>query len=82
MTAIAHYNILDRIGEGAIGEVYRARDTKVGRTVALKIVSPAITADPERLQRLVEVAHAAAALSHPNIAPPDTAFARTRAPRR
>jgi serine/threonine protein kinase len=68
MTAIAHYNILDRIGEGAIGEVYRARDTKVGRTVALKIVSPAIAADPERLQRLVEDAYAAAALSHPNIA--------------
>jgi serine/threonine protein kinase len=65
---IAHYNILDRLGEGGIGEVYRARDTKVGRTVALKLISPAIAGDPSRLQRLLESATAAAALSHPNIA--------------
>jgi eukaryotic-like serine/threonine-protein kinase len=68
MTAIAHYNLLDRVGEGVIGEVYRARDTKVGRTVALKIVSPGIAGDPERLNRLLEDARAATALSHPNIA--------------
>ena len=67
-TAIAHYNLLDRMGEGGIGEVYRARDTKVGRTVALKLVSPAIVAAPERLARLLEDAAAAATLSHPNIA--------------
>jgi serine/threonine protein kinase len=65
---IAHYNILDRMGEGGIGEVYRARDTKVGRTVALKLVSPAIAADPPRLQRLLDAATAALTLSHPNIA--------------
>ena len=68
MTTIAHYNVLDRIGEGGIGELFRARDTKVGRTVALKVVAPAITGSPERLQRLLEDAHAAAGLSHPNIA--------------
>jgi serine/threonine protein kinase len=67
-TAIAHYNILDRMGEGGIGEVYRARDTKVGRTVALKIVSPAIAGDPARLRRLLDAVSAALALSHPNIA--------------
>jgi serine/threonine protein kinase len=67
-TAIAHYNLLDRMGEGGIGEVYRARDTKVGRTVALKVVSPAIAASPDRLARLLEDAAAAATLSHPNIA--------------
>lgn len=67
-TAIAHYNLLDRMGEGGIGEVYRARDTKVGRTVALKLVSPAIVAAPDRLARLLEDAAAAATLSHPNIA--------------
>lgn len=65
---IAHYNILDRMGEGGIGEVFRARDTKVGRTVALKVISPAITADAPRLARLLESAAAAATLSHPNIA--------------
>src|SRR5258708_13787460 len=69
MASIAHYNLLERIGEGGIGEVFRARDTKVGRTVALKVVSPAITGDPGRLQRLLDEAHAAAALSPPNIAP-------------
>jgi len=67
-TPIAHYNILDRLGEGGIGEVFRARDTKVGRTVALKLVSPVIAADPARLRRLLDDATAAAALSHPNIA--------------
>ena len=45
-TTIAHYNLLDRIGDGGIGELYRARDTKVGRTVALKLVSPAIAVGP------------------------------------
>jgi serine/threonine protein kinase len=68
MNPIAHYNLLERVGEGGIGELFRARDTKVGRTVALKVVSPAITADPARLARLVEDARAAAVLSHPNIA--------------
>jgi serine/threonine protein kinase len=67
-TPIAHYNLLDRMGEGGIGEVFRARDTKVGRTVALKIVSPAIAGDPERLRLLLEDASAASSLSHPNIA--------------
>ena len=65
---IAHYNLLDRIGEGGIGEVYRARDPKVGRTVALKLVSPDIVADRQRLERLLEDARAATTLSHPNIA--------------
>src|SRR5258708_23645935 len=68
MASIAHYNLLERIGEGGTGEVFRARDTKVGRTVALKVVSPAITGDPGRLQRLLYEAHAPAALSQPNIA--------------
>lgn len=65
---IAHYNLLDRIGDGGIGELYRARDTKAGRTVALKVVSPAIALNPERLRQLLEDAGTAAGLSHPNIA--------------
>lgn len=67
-TAIAHYNLLDQIGTGGIGDVFRARDAKVGRTVALKIVSPSIASDPARLNEFLEDAHLAAALSHPNIA--------------
>jgi serine/threonine protein kinase len=65
--AIAHYNLLERIGDGGLGEVYRARDTKVGRTVALKL-TPAGFAEGLRHERLLEDARAAARLSHPNIA--------------
>ena len=64
---IAHYNLLERIGEGGLGEVYRARDTKVGRTVALKLAPPGL-AEGHRGRRLIEDARAAAELSHPNVA--------------
>lgn len=66
--SIAHYNLLEKIGDGAVGEVYRARDTKVGRTVALKIVAPPIAEDPARLTSLMDDARAASKLSHPNVA--------------
>jgi serine/threonine-protein kinase len=65
---LGHYKILDRIGEGGIGEVYRARDTRVGRTVALKILGPDLTGDAPRRERLLRDAQAAARVSHPNIA--------------
>lgn len=65
---LGHYKILERIGAGRLGEVYRARDTRLGRTVALKIVSPALAGDPIRRARLVADARRAATLSHPNIA--------------
>jgi TolB-like protein len=62
------YKILDRIGAGGLGEVYRARDTRLGRTVAIKVVSGSIAGDPDRRERLLRDARAATALSHPNIA--------------
>ena len=65
---LGHYNVLDRIGAGGMGEVYRARDTKLGRTVAIKVLPDAIAADPDRRERFLREARAAAALSHPNIA--------------
>lgn len=65
---IAHFNLLEPIGREAIGEVYRARDTKVGRTVALKILDPALVADDTRRLALFDEARLAARLSHPNIA--------------
>jgi serine/threonine protein kinase len=65
--AIAHYNLLEHIGEGGLGEVYRARDTKVGRTVALKLTPPGLAVG-QRYHRLLDDARAAARLSHPNIA--------------
>jgi non-specific serine/threonine protein kinase len=66
--SLAHYKILDRIGAGGMGEVYRARDTRLGRTVAVKVLPAAVADDPERRERFVREARATAALSHPNIA--------------
>ena len=68
MTAIAHFNVLEQIGEGATGELWRARDTKVGRTVALKLVSAKMFQDAGSRQAFFDDARAAMALSHPNIA--------------
>jgi serine/threonine-protein kinase len=66
--SVAHYNLLEPIGREAIGQVYRARDTKVGRTVALKILDPALVADDTRRTALFDEARLAAKLSHPHIA--------------
>lgn len=68
MDSIAHYRILERIGEGGLGEVFRARDTKVGRTVALKLTPSGFLDKPARRERFLADAAAASALSHPNIA--------------
>ena len=65
---LGHYKILDRIGAGAIGEVYRARDTKLGRTVAIRVLAPEISRNLGRRERFLEDARAAIVLSHPNIA--------------
>ena len=65
---LGHYNILERIGAGGMGEVYRARDTRLGRTVAIKVLPADVAADPDRRARFLQEARATAALSHPNIA--------------
>jgi serine/threonine protein kinase len=62
------YQVEALIGAGAMGEVYRARDTKLGRTVAIKVFPDSFTNDPERLARFEREARALAALNHPNIA--------------
>ena len=49
---LAHYEIIDKIGSGGMGEVFRARDTKLGREVALKILPESLAADPERAVEL------------------------------
>ena len=61
------YEIISLIGAGGMGEVYRARDQRLGRDVAIKILPASFAADPDRLRRFEQEAHAIAALNHPNI---------------
>jgi len=64
---IGHYRVLEKIGSGAMGEVFRARDERLGRDVALKLIRPASSDNPDHLRRFELEARAAAALNHPNI---------------
>jgi serine/threonine protein kinase/Tol biopolymer transport system component len=66
--SLAHYRISAKLGEGGMGEVWRATDARLGRDVALKILPPRFTADPERLARFEREAKLLASLNHPGIA--------------
>ena len=63
-----HFSVIEKLGEGGMGAVYRARDTKLGRDVALKVLPDELSADQERLVRLRREAQVLAAVNHPNVA--------------
>ena len=67
-TRLGPYEIIAALGAGGMGEVYRARDTKLRRDVALKILPPVFAADPDRRARFTREAHVLATLNHPHIA--------------
>src|SRR5262245_11987552 len=64
---VGPHQILCAIGSGGMGEVYRARDPRLGRDVAIKVLPATFSADPDRLRRFEQEARAAASLNHPNI---------------
>ena len=66
-TVLGPYEIISPLGAGGMGEVYRARDTKLGRDVAIKVLPQALAAEPERMARLEREAKVLASLNHPNI---------------
>jgi eukaryotic-like serine/threonine-protein kinase len=66
-TKFGPYEIVAAAGQGGMGEVYRARDTRLNRSVAIKVLPQAIAGDPDRMKRFEQEARSIAALNHPNI---------------
>jgi serine/threonine protein kinase len=63
---LAHYRIISKLEEGGMGQVYRGRDTRLDREVAIKLLPAEVSSDPDPLKRFEEEARATSALNHPN----------------
>ena len=68
-TRLGPYEIVGALGSGGMGEVYKARDTRLDRTVAIKVLPPALATDPEFRERFDREARVISSLSHPHICP-------------
>src|SRR6204780_2254426 len=66
-TTVLQYQLLEKLGSGGMGDVYKAQDTRLNRFVAIKVLPAKMSTDPERRRRFVQEAQAASALNHPNI---------------
>ncbi len=64
---VSHYVFLEKLGAGGMGEIYKARDSRLNRIVAVKVLAPGRTRDPERRRRFIQEAQSASGLNHPNI---------------
>src|SRR6266705_1574786 len=64
---ISHYQVTEKLGAGGMGEIFKARDPRLNRTVAIKVLSGAAMGDPDRRRRFIQEAQAASGLNHPNI---------------
>jgi serine/threonine-protein kinase len=64
---ISHYSVIERLGSGGMGEIYKAQDTRLNRLVAIKVLTAASAGDPDRRRRFLQEGQAASALNHPNI---------------
>ena len=64
---VSHYQVLEKLGAGGMGEIYKALDPRLNRFVAIKVLPAGMSADPERRRRFIQEAQAASGLNHPNI---------------
>ena len=76
--SLGHYRILNRIGEGGMGQVWLASDERLGRSVAVKVLPPETTIDEAHLSRFIQEARLASSLNHPNIRTYTTSATRAR----